>query len=219
MQRDLPASLFLRLCRTELIRESGALTLAALSLIQLSMDVMRRKGDGSEKINRVFFCLQRKKYSSERYRHTLSGVGTATLRRRVSHTRGSWQETWDTNKEGAMGDCMACPPARQPSLRGSPMAVLRVSNLLLNASGTIGRVLFIALLGSLSASPILCRFAPKDTSDERNIILTLQVTLWQTGLDPNSSMQCPNPHCAGAQKYSCTKEHHQSCKIKYSKIR
>lgn len=33
---------------------------------------MRHKGNVSEKINH--FCLQMKKYSSERYRHTLSGV-------------------------------------------------------------------------------------------------------------------------------------------------
>lgn len=82
MRRALPASLFLRLCRTELIRESGAPTLAALTLIQLSMDVMRNKSNVSEKINHILFCLQMKKYSSEGYRHTVSGVWTAVLRRR-----------------------------------------------------------------------------------------------------------------------------------------
>jgi len=106
-----------------------------------------------------------------------------------------------------------------PFLRGRPMAVLSVSNLFLATAGTIGRVLFISLLCSLSASPVLCSFAPKYTSGGRNIISTLQVALWQTGLDPNSSMQRPNPHCTGTQKYSCAEAHHQNCKIKHLKIR
>lgn len=54
MQRALPASLFLQLCTTELIQESGALTLAALTPIQLSTDMMRHKGNVWEKINHIF---------------------------------------------------------------------------------------------------------------------------------------------------------------------
>lgn len=80
-------------------------------------------------------------------------------------------------------------------------------------------MLLISLLCSLSTSPVLCSFALAYISGERNIIVTLQVTPWQTGLDPNSSMQCPNPDCTGTQKYSCAKEHRQSCKIKNLKMR
>ncbi|KAM4661466.1 uncharacterized protein AAGF69_007635 isoform 3-T3 [Amazona ochrocephala] len=47
VQRALPASLFLHLCRTELRQEYGALTLAAGAPIQLSMDMMRHKGNGT----------------------------------------------------------------------------------------------------------------------------------------------------------------------------
>lgn len=73
MQWALPASLFLWLCRTELIQECGALTLAALTLTQLGTDMMRHKSNVSAKIHHIFFCLQMKSIS-EHCRQALSGV-------------------------------------------------------------------------------------------------------------------------------------------------
>lgn len=53
------------------------------------------------------------------------------------------------------------PSASSPFLQASPRAVLTVLNLFLTSAGTIGRVLFISLLCSLSTSPVLCTLQVK----------------------------------------------------------
>lgn len=164
MQQALPASLFQRLCTTELIRESRALTLAAPTPAQLSADVMRHKGNVSEKINRIFFCLQMKQRSTERYRQTFSGVWTAVLRGReelaIQEGAGKKHRT-QIRRERWMFVRPVFPSASSPLPPDQSQGCAHCLNLFLTSAGTIGRVLFISLLCSLSTSPVLCTLQVK----------------------------------------------------------
>lgn len=108
---------------------------------------------------------------------TLWALNNSSKNGRVGQRRRGWQEAPGTEKEGAVIDGTVCPQQALPFLQGRPMAVLSALNLFLVTAGVTGRLLFPSLLCSLSTSPVLCSFAPKYTSGDRNISFTLQVAL------------------------------------------
>lgn len=148
--------------------------------------------------------------------YTLWGLNSYPERKgRVCHIRGNWQEAWDTSKEGAMGDGMACPPASSPLPPGQSHGFVQCFKSVLDRSRNNRRVLLISVLCSLSTSPYYVAL-PQHTLQVREISSSPYTWLYSRPawiqIGPCGAL------IHTAQKYSSAKEHHQSCKIKHLKV-